>query len=803
MEENVFLRGNNMKYSRKLFTLVIFGFSLFLFLSPAFAVDYYKVTNSLGIPGTGTLYQAITDANASTGDPVIIFEIPTSEAVTEGGATFWRIQPSSTLPTITNDDVIIDGASQTTWAGNKNPYGPEIEIDGSSIPGNQILQITADNCVINNLVINDAGSTKPGIFISSGNENKVYGCYIGTDATGETSALNGYGIYILGEGNLVGSTESSNRNIISGNHYGVYLLGDGLDDGNRVLGNFIGTDWTGQKRLANVYDGVYIAGPTAYHQIGNGEPGGGNVISANGNYGIYIRNASTNEVLGNYIGTNASGMTALNNTSHGVYVEGNDNLIGDGSVGGRNVISGNAGSGVAINAFVWEAKRNQVLGNYIGLASDGNTALGNSIAGVYLNNDTQYNSIGSTSAANPNVISSNGGNGIMFYGSATNSNEVLGNYIGTAADGSTPRGNSSYGIQLLEGYYNRIGDGSAAGRNIISANLSSGIVISGSNTASNEVMGNYIGTDYSGTANLGNTAQGIYLGSTINQIGPSNLIAYNGQYGVEVGPSINYIWITRNAMRSNNGNGIVLGSGANFGIAYPVITYASYEAGSGTTTVRGTSVASASIEVFKAEPGVSVGDQGEGWVYLGSTTAIGTNWEAVVTGVAGDELVTATASTVSGLGYTSEFGANYEVEGPSTTTTTTTTTTSITGTTTSTTATTTTTRILPKDRNIAWDGSIQDYVTRAMTSTGAARLDFSFIAVESGDAYLILEGYDHDFAPRTPYLVNVGNNQISLELRDVGTGLPLPHGRYRATLLLNNKKNYLGIITIEPPPPTP
>ena len=75
-----------------------------------------------------------------------------------------------------------------------------------------------------------------------------------------------------------------------------------------------------------------------------------NVISghANGNIGIQLQNGSNgNQVLGNYIGTNAAGTAAIPN-GFGIMINSSTgNIIG--AVGsGRNIISGNGQDGITL-----------------------------------------------------------------------------------------------------------------------------------------------------------------------------------------------------------------------------------------------------------------------------------------------------------------------------------------------------------------------------------------------------------------------------------------------------------------------
>ncbi|HEV8117283.1 MAG TPA: hypothetical protein VGQ32_02095, partial [Thermoanaerobaculia bacterium] len=73
--------------------------------------------------------------------------------------------------------------------------------------------------------------------------------------------------------------------------------------------------------------------------------------------------SNSNTVTNCYIGTNAAGSAASANTGVGINVQGNSNTIG-GDTTKRNVISGNASTGILISSF---SSGTAVQGNYIGL----------------------------------------------------------------------------------------------------------------------------------------------------------------------------------------------------------------------------------------------------------------------------------------------------------------------------------------------------------------------------------------------------------------------------------------------------
>ena len=91
-----------------------------------------------------------------------------------------------------------------------------------------------------------------------------------------------------------GTSNTISGNVISGNvNEGIFSFPDGNHE--TILGNFIGTNAAGTP-LGNGLDGIKLQ--SADNTIG------GNVVSGNGNNGIWMERAgaSNNAVLGNYIG---------------------------------------------------------------------------------------------------------------------------------------------------------------------------------------------------------------------------------------------------------------------------------------------------------------------------------------------------------------------------------------------------------------------------------------------------------------------------------------------------------------------
>jgi CSLREA domain-containing protein len=138
------------------------------------------------------------------------------------------------------------------------------------------------------------------------------------------------------------------------------------------------------------------------------------------------------------------------------------------------------------------------------------------------------------------VVRNATGNGIELTNGGENVLE--GNYVGMAADGTTPSANTGHGVVVTNASNNRIGGTNVVQRNLISKNTAKGggggIVLNGG--GSNVIQGNFIGTDITGTVEHPNEARGIaVIGSSNNLIGgpvqgAGNLIAGNRATGVRM-----------------------------------------------------------------------------------------------------------------------------------------------------------------------------------------------------------------------------------------------------------------------------
>ncbi|WP_043998092.1 right-handed parallel beta-helix repeat-containing protein, partial [Microcystis aeruginosa] len=311
----------------------------------------------------------------------------------------------------------------------------------------------------------------------------------------------------------------------------------------------------------------------------------GLIINQFSGYGIRLIDQGNNIIQGNYIGgvnyiiseigNNLEGLAVQfffgnGNGEGGILIESANNLIG-GYTSERNIISGNARTGVLINGET--AINNQVINNYIGLDSSGTSSRPNGV-GVGIVN-------GSDNIIQENVIAGNTNTGVsvLSYGAIANNNQILSNWIGTSSQGYYFLGNGDDGIDLA-GAKNTLVQG-----NIIYYNQSTGVVIRGADATGNQITGNSLFSNAEGMS-IQEEAQGNSItGNTINYSNSNGISVDNSQKNT----------IQGNSIYENYGLGIDLGrdgvtvndegdsdTGANALQNYPVFTSAEVVAGTAT-----------------------------------------------------------------------------------------------------------------------------------------------------------------------------------------------------------------------------
>ena len=410
-----------------------------------------------------------------------------------------------------------------------------------------------------------------GIYItgSGASNNVVVGNHIGVGVDGATAVSNGQnGVYVAFAGaNRIGGTNASDANVISGNgSRGLYVW---ASSGTVIQGNKIGTSSNGLSAVQNSASGVTIS-DAPYTLIGGSGAGAGNVISGNRLDGIQLF-GSTGPVTiqGNAVGLSAGG-SIISNGGNGIYVSGSPGtLIGGSNINERNSVGGNGFEGI----YLGFCSNVTVQGNLVGLDFLG-FRRPNGLNGILLSAATDCR-IGGTNSGARNVVSANKSSGI-FIDNGSARNVVEGNYVGVNSAGAAAISNEYHGVRIRDATNNLVGGSVAGAGNVISGNDEDQVHIEGA-SVSNVIAGNFIGVAANGTTPLpGAVSQaGIVVSARDTVIGGTsagerNVIAGNSASygGILVAGSTNttiqgnYIGLASNGVTllTNGSHGISLSS---------------------------------------------------------------------------------------------------------------------------------------------------------------------------------------------------------------------------------------------------
>ena len=526
--------------------------------------------NTLPVGDNAVLKIEINGSNTTPADYAYGLDIRAGGSVVRGlainGFPGPQIQLATSGGNIVQGNFIGTDITGTVGVGG-GPWGIYVVSDGNTIGSQGIAGDFAErNVVFTGVRTVTPYATGAAVFLNSSN-NVVAGNYIGTDKTGDHSFVSsgviyqgsGNGVYFAGDNNRIGSdgsgtADTEQRNVISG-----YMQGAGLfmlGHHNVIAGNFIGTDATGTHAVPNGSGAANWGGDgnlIGTNALGVANASTRNIISGNAGHGIATTIGGANYVIkGNYIGTNVTGTLALPNGASGIIDSSSHLTIGGPTPSERNIISGNAYTG--ITEFVSNGA--VIQGNYIGMDVTGLSPIAN---GGGINESGNNDLIGGPNPGEGNLISGNN-YGVVVY---ANNSTIQGNLIGTDKTGTVKIGNGpAYGIYgYPTNYYGGgvgiiVNDGSVGvliggttpgSRNVISGNNDTGIVIGGNSAypvgpTGVVVQGNYIGTDATGTAPLGNGGYGgvfiwnyaanVQIGGTAS--GAGNVISANAHANIDI-----------------------------------------------------------------------------------------------------------------------------------------------------------------------------------------------------------------------------------------------------------------------------
>lgn len=376
-----------------------------------------------------------------------------------------------------------------------------IKIEGSGVRENHILEVAVSQCYSDGIVLSGGATGNiigPGVS-SDGNDGS--GMVIKGEATRENHIKdNSSMVFTVNKRYAIEIIEGSSENVVSNNRVNKHSLGGIRLDGLNTEGNILnGNTFRGSLFSADAADtgfGIELTGGASHNQVLD------NTCSNNGKAGIGLRDAVTrwNILDGNYLGSNLGA---------GVWIDrAADNLIGLVSGKGNN-INGNALAGVHISGV--EAQGNRVQRNLIGSSFSANLD-----HGILLSDGARNNRIGGAriiirDESTPvvlfrpqvsqrgagNVISGNQGDGIHLSGA--HDNKVFDNLIGFSDSQPNEATNLGNGIYMGDGASNNcVGNCPPFPArdwqfgNYIIGNALFGIELTGPETKSNRMQGNWI-----------------------------------------------------------------------------------------------------------------------------------------------------------------------------------------------------------------------------------------------------------------------------------------------------------------------
>lgn len=180
------------------------------------------------------------------------------------------------------------------------------------------------------------------------------------------------------------------------------------------------------------------------------------------------------------------------------------------------VINGFSGAGITISGDTSSgptiAFDNRLAGNFIGTDPSGKQDRGNGSSGVVIGSGSFNTVVGGTSPLERNLISGNGVRGVNIL-SGSAGTKVEGNYIGTDRSGKADLGNTGSGVVAEGSNSNTVGGATTGAGNLVAGNGGNGVGLLGSD---NKVLGNRIGITASGTGPLGNDKVGLALVSAVD-----------------------------------------------------------------------------------------------------------------------------------------------------------------------------------------------------------------------------------------------------------------------------------------------
>jgi hypothetical protein len=267
--------------------------------------------------------------------------------------------------------------------------------------------------------------------------------------------------------------------------------------------------------------GIYI------NQTDAGSTVRGLVINGAFSYAVESFFSDSDTIAGCFIGTDASGTTAVP-AGRGVDISFSPNVrLGGPNPADRNLISGNAVAG----AQAFNSANLLVEGNLIGTDITGAAPLGNNTDALFIGQNCPGTLV------RGNVLADSQYNGVVAGDSngTTHGITIEGNWIGTDVTGTVPLGNTIYGVHLA-GRQNAVGGIGPGQGNVIAFNGQAGVFVTYSTTGvlENPIRGNSIYANNTAPASVGASDLGLDLGNP-----GSGGLTLNDLDDADIGPNLN------------------------------------------------------------------------------------------------------------------------------------------------------------------------------------------------------------------------------------------------------------------------
>ncbi len=540
---------------------------------------------------------------------------------------------------------------------------------GGTVPG-------AGNVIAGNTGAGIAvGRSTLGANVSAGTGAQILGNFIGTDAAGAASIGNGSdGIRIINVSTVTVGSPGAGRNVISGNGNNGAVVGSQAVfvnpssismSGIQVVGNYIGVTPSGTAARAN-YIGVGFASSGGFTVTGTLIDR--NVISGNVQFGVNLGTSGATGTLitGNVIGLNAAGTASIANIAGGIFVPSPNTVIGGTTAANANVISGNSGNGISLTTG---ATGSQVLGNFIGTNAAGAATLAqHELRGVDHQRLEHYCRRSGRRGDERHFRQRHGD--VLWCGYHSQwrqrpHHSWQSHRHQRGGDQRHPQRRWRHPDQRLQHHHHwRFACRRAKpdfrewlvheGR---PWRLASGIAVN------NQILGNYIGTDVSGAAILGNNSSGVSVGGTasgrLSGRRTGNVISGNGKNGF-FGAGVNLQ--TGSTGTSVQGNRI--GTDAAGNVALPNANGGLNVNSSNSNVIGGTAAGAGNLISGNGSGTGLAGDPAEGIGIFGTSTGntvygnlIGTNADgsaALGNGFIG-VIVNGSSNTIGGTGTASNL----------------------------------------------------------------------------------------------------------------------------------------------------